>query len=87
MQTTAEDEAELARDTLSAAEHKFVFSSYERRFATESIVKTCLTYVERHLEFHSLDQLKHVVNLLYRQSVRAGGGELFYKVGEISIYG
>lgn len=80
MQTTAEEEAEFQRDTPSVAEHKFMFSSYERRFATETIVKTCLSYLERHLEFHSLDQLKHVVNLLYRQSVRAQGEELFYKV-------
>ncbi|EOQ99643.1 hypothetical protein E3P92_01291 [Wallemia ichthyophaga] len=86
MQTTAEDDAEANRETLSAAEHKFVFSSYERRFASENIVKTCLTYLERHLEFHSTSQLKHVVNLLYRQAVRAQGEELFYKVSTLNIF-
>lgn len=60
--------------------HVACLTPHLQKFVHEEITKTLLTYLSRHEEFSSNEQMKRVVNLLHRQAVRAKAEGLFFKV-------
>ena len=51
-----------------------------QKFASSDITQSLLTYVGRHREFTSPEEMKRVVSLLHRQAVGAKAEGLFFQV-------
>lgn len=49
-------------------------------FADESVLATCMVYLEGWKTFTSPEQLKRIVSLMHRMAVKAHSDGLFFKV-------
>ncbi|EIW66064.1 hypothetical protein TREMEDRAFT_65909 [Tremella mesenterica DSM 1558] len=74
------------RQGQSYKEHAFQFSSFEQRFAQESVVNTLLSHLSRFQEFDDPDQLKRVVGLMHRQVVKSQAEGLYFRVSCLLLF-
>ncbi|GAA5948542.1 hypothetical protein JCM3765_004917 [Sporobolomyces pararoseus] len=81
-----EEEEEIARGTVSFGEHAFQFEKFEQRFAEESVLATCMIYLESYKNFKSPDQMKRIVALMHRQAIKAKSEGLFYKPTVLELF-
>ncbi|GAA5909890.1 hypothetical protein JCM6882_002043 [Rhodosporidiobolus microsporus] len=81
-----EEELEVEAGTVSFKEHAFQFEKFEQRFADESVLATCMVYLESYKTFRSPEQMKRIVALMHRQAVKAKSEGLFYKPTVLELF-
>ncbi|GAA6027789.1 hypothetical protein JCM8097_001720 [Rhodosporidiobolus ruineniae] len=81
-----EEEAEIEQSTVSFKEHAFQFEKFEQRFADESVLATCMVYLESYKTFRSPEQMKRIVALMHRQAVKAKSEGLFFKPTVLELF-
>ncbi|GAA6000092.1 Tof1p [Rhodotorula paludigena] len=81
-----EEELEIDAGTVSFGEHAFQFEKFEQRFADESVLATCMIYLESYKTFRSPEQMKRIVALMHRQAVKAKSEGLFYKPSVLELF-
>ncbi|KAH8930022.1 hypothetical protein BT69DRAFT_1275789 [Atractiella rhizophila] len=81
-----EEDGEIETGENSYREHAFTFEVFEAKFATESILKTLIVFLQRYQEFVSTDQMKWVVNLLHRQAIKAQMETIFFRVSVLETF-
>ncbi|GAA5828412.1 hypothetical protein JCM11251_006233 [Rhodosporidiobolus azoricus] len=81
-----EEELEVEQGTVSFKEHAFQFEKFEQRFADESVLSTCMIYLEAYKTFRSPEQMKRIVALMHRQAVKAKSEGLFYKPTVLELF-
>ncbi|WVF65442.1 hypothetical protein IAT40_000170 [Kwoniella sp. CBS 6097] len=74
------------QDAPSYAEHAFTFQAFEKRFASESVTNTLLSYLARFQEFEEPEQMKRVVGLMHRQVIKAQAEGLYFKVSTLDLF-
>ncbi|KAI9507117.1 timeless-domain-containing protein [Russula earlei] len=79
-QAQGQPEDEVIEETM------FTFESFELKFANSDITQSLLTYIGRHKEFVSPEEMKRVVSLLHRQAVRAKAEGLFFQVSTLNLF-
>ncbi|WVQ93115.1 hypothetical protein IAU59_000179 [Kwoniella sp. CBS 9459] len=70
----------------SYAEHAFTFQAFEKRFASESVTNTLLSYLARFQEFEEPEQMKRVIGLMHRQVIKAQAEGLYFKVSTLNLF-
>ncbi|WWC73002.1 uncharacterized protein I206_106966 [Kwoniella pini CBS 10737] len=70
----------------SYAEHAFTFKAFEKRFASEPVTNTLLSYLARFQEFEDDEQMKRVVGLMHRQVIKAQAEGLYFKVSTLNLF-
>ncbi|KAF9301915.1 Topoisomerase 1-associated factor 1 [Mortierella antarctica] len=80
-----EEEAEENEQTHTMTEHKFLFSEYERRFATENIVQTYCTFLEDYKELNETE-LHWTSSMFHRIAVNCANLAVFYKLSTLQLF-
>ncbi|KAG0026505.1 Topoisomerase 1-associated factor 1 [Podila clonocystis] len=80
-----EEEAEENEQTHTMSEHKFLFSEYERRFATENIVQTYCTFLEDYKELNETE-LHWTSSMFHRIAVNCANLAVFYKLSTLQLF-
>ncbi|WWC91099.1 uncharacterized protein L201_006040 [Kwoniella dendrophila CBS 6074] len=70
----------------SYAEHAFTFKTFEKRFASEPVTNTLLSYLARFQDFEDPEQMKRVVGLMHRQVIKAQAEGLYFKVSTMYLF-
>ncbi|GAA5852706.1 hypothetical protein JCM8547_002595 [Rhodosporidiobolus lusitaniae] len=81
-----EEELEVEQSAVSFKEHAFQFEKFEQRFADESVLSTCMVYLESYKTFRSLEQMKRIVALMHRQAIKAKSEGLFFKPTVLELF-
>ncbi|OCF79113.1 topoisomerase 1-associated factor 1 [Kwoniella mangroviensis CBS 8886] len=74
------------KEAPSYAEHAFTFKTFEKRFASEPVTNTLLSYLSRFQEFDDPEQMKRVVGLMHRQVIKAQAEGLYFKVSTLNLF-
>ncbi|KAF9412291.1 Topoisomerase 1-associated factor 1, partial [Podila epigama] len=80
-----EDDTEDEQPTHTMREHTFLFSEYERRFATESVVRTYCTLLEDYAELNE-GELHWVASMFHRIAVNCHNLSVFYKLSTLQLF-
>nr|XP_018259274.1 topoisomerase 1-associated factor 1 [Kwoniella dejecticola CBS 10117]OBR81432.1 topoisomerase 1-associated factor 1 [Kwoniella dejecticola CBS 10117] len=81
-----EEALEPDAEAPSYAEHAFTFNAFEKRFASEPVTNTLLSYLARFQEFEDSEQMKRVVGLMHRQVIKAQAEGLYFKVSTLNLF-
>ncbi|KAF9311667.1 Topoisomerase 1-associated factor 1 [Podila horticola] len=80
-----EEEAEENEQTHTMSEHKFLFSEYERRFATENVVQTYCLFLEDYKDL-SETELHWTSSMFHRIAVNCANLAVFYKLSTLQLF-
>ncbi|KAG0340494.1 Topoisomerase 1-associated factor 1 [Podila humilis] len=86
-QEQEEDDEEGERDenAYTMHEHRFIFSEYERRFATENVVKTYCTVLEDYQELNETE-FHWIASMFHRIAVNCANPAVFYKMSTLQLF-
>ncbi|WVW79467.1 hypothetical protein I302_101436 [Kwoniella bestiolae CBS 10118] len=74
------------KEAPSYAEHAFTFKTFERRFASEPVTNTLLSFLSRYRDFDDPEQMKRVVGLMHRQVIKAQAEGLYFQVSTLNLF-
>ncbi|KFH70850.1 hypothetical protein MVEG_03697 [Podila verticillata NRRL 6337] len=80
-----DEEAERNEQTHTMKEHNFLFSEYERRFATESVVHTYCTFLEDYRDLNETE-LHWTSSMFHRIAVNCANLAVFYKLSTLQLF-
>ncbi|BGP30852.1 Topoisomerase 1-associated factor 1 [Rhodotorula toruloides] len=81
-----EEQEEVEQSAVTFGEHAFQFEKFEQRFADESVLSTCMIYLESYKTFRTPEQMKRIVALMHRQAIKAKSEGLFYKPTVLELF-
>ncbi|BGP23540.1 replication fork protection complex subunit Tof1/Swi1 [Rhodotorula toruloides] len=81
-----EEQEEVEQSAVSFGEHAFQFEKFEQRFADDSVLSTCMIYLESYKTFRTPEQMKRIVALMHRQAIKAKSEGLFYKPTVLELF-